>query len=364
MDPAPPVDAFRRQVDEQISRALAAMREDSLASGAGAMAMVDELARVLGAGGKRIRPTFCYWGFRAGGGVPGPEIARVAAAIELLHTFALIHDDVIDRSRMRRGVPTAYRALAEAHAGDEAQTASVEHFGRSAAILTGDLAQALADRLLVDSGFPPHLILVAFARFNRMRIEAVTGEFLDLLAVNRPGATEPASSDEDAVRRVAALKSGSYTVVGPLLVGAALAEAPAEVESVLERYGSSLGEAFQLRDDLLGTFGDPRRTGKDRDTDIREGKRTVLVVKAWRRSAADGQRLLGERLGRDDLSADEVEDVRVVIRNSGAVAETVALIDELASTAKRGLESSRALLPQEVVEALTRLADLVAVRDA
>jgi hypothetical protein len=154
-----------------------------------------------------------------------------------------------------------------------------------------------------------------------MRTEAVSGQYLDLLSSQRhPG-------DEPGARRVARLKSGSYTVEGPLLVGAALAGASPAVEGVLRRYGGPLGEAFQLRDDVLGTFGDPSVTGKDGDTDVLQGKRTVLVAKAWQLGSAEVRRLIAERLGREDLTPAEVEEVRSAIRSSGALAETIALIE-------------------------------------
>jgi geranylgeranyl diphosphate synthase type I len=184
----------------------------------------------------------------------------------------------------------------------------------------------------------------------------VSGELLDLLRARQ------ADIDEAGARRVAVLKSGSYTVVGPLLMGASLAGGGEEVAGVLERYGRPLGEAFQLRDDVLGTFGDPAVTGKDRDTDIREGKRTTLVAKAWGMGTAESRRLLAERLGRPGLTSDEVQWVRDLIRSSGALSETIELIDRLSAQAKAALRS--APLPEEVLRALRSLADLVALRDA
>ena len=173
-----------------------------------------------------------------------------------------------------------------------------------------------------------------------MRTQAVAGEFLDLLLARRGHA------DETEARRVASLKSASYTVVGPLLVGASLAGAEPGIVGALEGYGWALGEAFQLRDDVLGTFGDPAVTGKDRDTDIREGKQTALVAKARRLAGEDPAGAVFERLGRADLMADEIEGIRLAIRESGAVAETVAPI------------------APEVASALRSLADLVALRNA
>ena len=342
-------DSFRVRVEAELRRFLEQTRRELGARAPHAVMLSDELARVVEAGGKRLRPLFCYWGYRAGGGADGPEIARAAAAIEFLHTFAVIHDDVIDRSDLRRGEPTTHRVFTDRLAGSE-------RLGSSVAVLAGDLAQALADRLLAESGFAAERILAAFEPFNRMRAEAVAGELLDLLASGDPGAGEALA------RKVAALKSGSYTVVGPLQVGAALASADPAVMDALTRYGRPLGEAFQLRDDVLSTFGDPLLTGKARDTDIREGKPTALVAKAWRVGSLQVRDLLASRLGSPDLSPEEVEEVRAAIRSTGALMETVELIGELAARAKGELD--RAPVGTEEAAALRDLADLVALRDA
>jgi geranylgeranyl diphosphate synthase, type I len=345
---APPL-AYRTRVEEELERFLRFQQERMASRAAEALAILDELATVLRAGGKRLRPLFAYWGHRAGGGADSPAVARAGAAMELLHTCAVIHDDLMDRSSLRRGEPTTFRRLAGSGRGGE-------RLGRSAAILAGDLALTLADQLLASSAFPPDRVVLAFEHFNVMRTEAVSGQYLDLLSSQRhPG-------DEPGARRVARLKSGSYTVEGPLLVGAALAGASPAVEGVLRRYGGPLGEAFQLRDDVLGTFGDPSVTGKDGDTDVLQGKRTVLVAKAWQLGSAEVRRLIAERLGREDLTPAEVEEVRSAIRSSGALAETIALIDSLAAEAKASLRHPA--IDADVAGALGDLADVVALRDA
>ncbi len=340
--------SFRARVEAELSAFLAERRALFASTAPGAIALVDELARVIEAGGKRIRPQFCLWGHRAGGGRDVDALARAGAAVELLHTAAVIHDDIVDRSPLRRGQPTTHRRFAEG-------SADADRFGVAAAILAGDLAQAMADELLSGVAFDPRLVLAAFEPFDRMRLDAVGGEFLDLLASRGSGGTE-----EDA-RRTGALKSGSYTVVGPLAIGAALADAPGALRGALDRYGRPLGEAFQVRDDVLGTFGDPTLTGKDRDSDIREGKRSVLVAKALR-LASRRQRAVMARLGSPGLSTDGVEEIREVLRCCGALAETIALIAALAVEAKSALVG--APIDREAGAALGALADLVALRDA
>jgi geranylgeranyl diphosphate synthase type I len=236
------------------------------------------------AGGKRLRPTFAYWGWRglAGPDAPVTPLLPALAALEVLHAFALIHDDVMDESETRRGRPTAHRTLAARHAaaghrGDSAR------FGRSAAVLAGDLCLIWADRLLAAATLPPAVLLAARRRYDEMRVEAVAGQYLDVL-----GEADPGGWSVTRAMRVARYKTASYTVLRPLQFGAALAGAApdrqAAADAVYERYGVAVGEAFQLRDDLLGVYGDPALTGKPVADDLRSGKPTTLLMIARQRA--------------------------------------------------------------------------------
>jgi geranylgeranyl diphosphate synthase type I len=236
------LDAVRDHVERVLDRFLLESHEELAALHPEAAALVDELSRLIAAGGKRLRPAFCYWGYRAAGGEDEESIVRAAAALELLHTFALIHDDLMDEGEERRGVPSAHERFAGLHR-ERGRPGDPERFGRSAALLAGDLGAVLADRLLVDSGFGPDRLMTALVEYDRMRVAMAAGQFLD---VGGAGAV-----DESLARRVAALKTGAYTVAGPLAIGAALAGARAEVLSALAAYGVPLGEAFQVRDDVL-----------------------------------------------------------------------------------------------------------------
>jgi len=233
----PVVEAVRSRVDAALAGELRARRGELEALDPSAGVLVEELERLLGAGGKRLRPALCYLGYRASGGAEGEPIVRAAAALELLHTFALVHDDVMDEATERRGVETTHVRFARAFPGASAGR------GRSAAVLVGDLAAVLAEAMFRASGFPPERLEEAFARFDRMRLEMAAGQYLDLLGAAR--------RDLAAAEHVAELKTGSYTVEGPLLIGAALAGAPQELEARLAAYGRPAGEAFQLRDDVL-----------------------------------------------------------------------------------------------------------------
>lgn len=341
------MEALRERVDAALRRFLERQRDVLARKDPAAVEPLDELVRVIGAGGKRLRPCFCYWGYRAAGVKDGPPIVEAAASLELLHTFAVIHDDVMDRSPLRRGQPSTHRTLARGRD---------EHFGISAAILVGDLALTLADELFCESGFPPAALLDGFRWYNRMRAEVVAGQYLDLLAAAGRETDDPTSL------RIAALKSGGYTVEKPLLIGGALAGAPVALLGALGRYGAPLGQAFQLRDDVLGAFGEPAVTGKDAEGDLREGKRTFLVSRARALATTEDRGFLDEHLGRADLSADDAERIRAILRSSGALAATLALIDELRARAVRALED--ASLPGPVAAVLAELADLVVVRES
>jgi geranylgeranyl diphosphate synthase type I len=232
--------ALPGRVDAVLFAFLGEVRNELSTIEAGSVVLVDEVERLIRAGGKRLRPAFCYWGFRAAGGdddggVQEP-IVRAAAALELLHTMALIHDDLMDEAEERRGVPSSVPALERA-----AGPATPEGYGRSAAILAGDLAAVLADRLLLESGFPPRRLAVALDRYHAMRLRMAAGQYLDVAGL---------TDDPEAARRAARLKGGAYTVDGPLQVGAALAGASDEIAERLDAYGEPLGIAFQLLDDL------------------------------------------------------------------------------------------------------------------
>ena len=340
----------RARLKSLVERALAdflALRADELPAGEDAT-LIEEVARMVNAGGKRMRPEFCYWGFRAGGGTVQGPILRVAAALELLHTFAIVHDDVMDASLLRRGQPTVHRRIGSDHPG----VPGADRFGESSAVLVGDLAAVLADELFATSGFEPEALARGAAWYAAMRREVIRGQFLDLLAAFRGGA-----SSQDA-RRIASLKSGGYTVEKPLLIGAALAGGDPELLSRLSAYGRPLGEAFQLRDDVLGTFGEPGETGKDADGDLLEGKQTMLVAIARERADGSERHFLDTSLGRRDLGPADVERLRTLLIDTGALDTTNALIAELTDNA---LAIARTF-PEDVASALADLAHDAAVR--
>lgn len=250
--------------------------------------IADRLIDLVRRGGKRLRPAFLWWGWRTGGGRPGDgdaeAVLRAAAALELVQACALVHDDLMDGSPLRRGAPAAHVALAGLHraAGLDGDPAA---FGASAALLAGDLALVWADDLWDEASPSPQARRRTRPVWRAMRTEMAAGQYLDLHG-QASGAPSPSSA-----LRVARLKSGLYTVERPLHLGAALADAGPRTTAALRRAGRCAGVAFQLRDDLLGVFGDPDRTGKPAGEDLRRGKPTYLMAVALR--LARGTRAAG-----------------------------------------------------------------------
>jgi geranylgeranyl diphosphate synthase type I len=283
-------------------------------------------------GGKRLRPAFLYWGWRGAGGADCEEAVTAATALELLQACALIHDDVMDGSDTRRGMPAAHRRFATLHRGNE-WLGSSEGFGVGAAILLGDLCLSWADEMLMSCGLPPRSVMRGKPVYDVMRTELMAGQYLDLL--------EQAMGGGSAARamRVVRFKSAKYTIERPLHLGAALADAPTDLVVTYSGYGLPLGEAFQLRDDVLGVFGDPEQTGKPAGDDLREGKRTVLVATAVEAASPAQAAVLRRRLGDPALDADGVSALREIIVDTGALAHVEALIEALTDQAFRALES-------------------------
>jgi geranylgeranyl diphosphate synthase type I len=285
---------------------------------------LDALAALL-AGGKRLRPAFCYWGWRGTGAADCPELLAAAAALELLHAAALVHDDVMDGSDTRRGQPALHRRFAAYHA-ERDWRGSAAAFGTGAAILLGDLLLCWTDELFTASGLAPDALARGRPVLDLMRGEVMAGQYLDLMA--------QASGDGSVASalRVVEYKTARYTIERPLHLGAALAgpgstgASASAITAAYTGYGRPLGVAFQLRDDILGIFGDPARTGKPATDDLRAGKRTVLLA-ITRSRATPGQATILERcLGDPELDEAAAAEVRAVITSTGALAECERLI--------------------------------------
>ena len=309
---------------------------------------IGALRDLVAAGGKRLRPAFCHWAFVGAGGDPDdPVVVDAGASLELLHTFALVHDDVMDGSDQRRGRPAVHRAFVDDHRA-RGWHADPRRTGEGAAVLVGDFAFVYADQLLGPVSAPARAI------YDELRLELCVGQYLDLVST--------ASGDRDARRatRIECYKSGKYTVERPLHLGATLVRDDPDLRDALSRIGLPLGEAFQLRDDLLGVFGDESVTGKPVGEDLREGKLTPLVAAAAARVTGDDARLL-ERIGAPGLAPDEITAIQDLLVRCGARAEVEETIGRRADEAVAAVAA--APLTPDARDALTDLARFAAWRD-
>ena len=347
----------RDDLRQRVGKALAAFlseqapRLDAISESLGPLQ--DAVADFLLSGGKRLRPGFCYWGYRGAGGADDDAIVTAASCLELLQACALIHDDVMDGSDTRRGQPAVHRRFATVHRSN-GWTGDPEAFGMSAAVLLGDLCLIWADELLNRSGMPAEALLRAELVYDEMRVELMAGQYLDLLEQAVGGGTV------ESALRVARYKSAKYTIEKPLHMGAALAGAGQEVLTGYSGYGLPLGEAFQLRDDVLGVFGDPATTGKPAGDDLREGKRTALVAMALSAATPAQEAVVRRHLGDPHLTDTGVADLRQVICETGALERVESLIAELMDDALTALraapveDEARSVLAELAVAATAR----------
>lgn len=311
----------------------------------------EEVGGIALSGGKRLRPAFVYWGHRATGADHDDAVLVPAAAVELLHTFALIHDDVMDRSPERHGRPAVHTALAHVHTA-ESLVGDPDWFGVGGAILAGDLAFVWADELFDSAVMPSSVTDRARRVFTDLRIEVMAGQYLDLRLAGLPKA-----QDTDALR-VALLKSGRYTVTRPLQLGAAVGGGDEALDAALCAFGDAIGVAFQLRDDILGLFGDPDRTGKGVLEDLREGKQTLLIVRAKALTDAAGRALLDRVIGDPQLDEADADRARQIIVDSGALDAVEQILARRLDSARRAL----APVPAPAGDALSELADYALYR--
>lgn len=304
------------------------------------------------AGGKYVRSTFTYLGWLAGGAGDSDAALRAAASMEMLHTFALLQDDVMDRSVVRRGRPVAHARLADWYRA-QGEAGDAGRFGESAAVLLGDLCLVWAEQLLRESGLGTAALSRAWPYYDSLRAELAVGQLTDLAfdARHRP----PLAAVLEMSRR----KSGNYTVRRPLELGAALAGCDESVLRVLGKYGGLVGEAFQMRDDVLGVFGRPDVTGKPNADDLRERKATSLVVLADEMASPAQREQLDILRERDVLTEAEVARWRGLIEETGAAARIEQMIGQRVAVAWASLDSAAAAsapLDPFVVSALRDLA--------
>ena len=406
------IDGFRDRLDREIAAFLADKRSSvGGTGGAGegpggsprqaALAdpgdLVDGVARLMAQGGKRLRPALVYYTYRACGGRSESQVMPLALATEFLHTYLLIHDDIMDHAEVRRGQPAAHVRFRDLHRAGGLR-GDADDFGRSVAILLGDLAHTYAVELFTGVTVRPDPAAAAgpsaqpappapFAPstsapsgphwlelnrcFSQMCEEVIGGQYLEFLLAHH-GHPEPASSGpagahlgspaanpandaateptpaqavrESELLRVLRLKSGRYTAERPIQLGALLAGAPTRLREELSRYGTAVGEAFQLQDDLLGLFGDPATVGKPVGDDLREGKFTLLIHHALVKGGPADRQLVAGALGDPHLTAAEVARVQAALERTGARRAVTAMIAERLGEARRALATLAPLL--------------------
>ncbi|WP_371749947.1 polyprenyl synthetase family protein [Streptomyces sp. NBC_01283] len=341
-------DAFKARVDETLRRFVAEEADQFVAIDPLLGPVAGQLEAAV-ADGKRLRAAFCYWGWRAVGQPDNDALVRAAASMELVHAAAVVHDDLIDDSPLRHGRPTAHRALR----GAVRRRPRADAAARSLAMLVGDLLMALAGDLFTTSGLPAAYLARARPVWSVMARELIAGECMEIL---RTGA----GPDITASLKVIRYKTAKYTVEQPLLIGGALAGAGPRLREGYEAYGLPLGEAFQLRDDLLGLFGNPDLTGKANADDVRGHRPTALLAETWRVAGDDERERLRALLGKRDLGAEGLQEVRQVMDSLGAPARIEAMIN---TRVEEALDALHALdVPTHATTALTVLARSAALR--
>jgi geranylgeranyl diphosphate synthase type I len=377
----PPADlldrhALRERVEIELAAFLDRKVTDLAAIDPDLMAVGEAICDLVLAGGKRLRPAFAYWGWRGAldavsyAGSAGPvadadrdddTVLRAAASLELVQAGALIHDDVMDRASTRRGQPALHVRFADLHAY-HGWAGSAAGFGQGAAIIAGDIALTWAQEMIRTAGLDDAALGRVAPAYDAMRLEVMAGQYLDLR-----GQVDSGRPDEEALAaawRTARYKAASYTVQRPLHIGALVGgpHAPGgPLLSTYTEYGFALGEAFQLRDDVLGVFGDPEQTGKPAGDDLREGKQTLLVILARKRASANARDLFQRLIGRADLSGLDIDQLRMVIEGSGALAEVEVLIAQRVEAATTAL--AQGPVGGEPREVLEQLASTLTARD-
>lgn len=354
-----PLSAVPKAVNERLTRYFADSSKEFEAIGPEFAQAMNYLEDFVLLGGKRVRPMFAWAGVRAGleggGGslsvpfsdaTPDPSALLTAvSALEFIQACALVHDDIIDKSDTRRGYPTTHRRF-EAEHREKGWLGSAEHYGVSQAILTGDLALAWADDMLLDSGLAEAALRNVRVPWRAMRSEVIAGQILDVTLENN------GSENVDDSLKVIEYKTASYTVARPLHIGAALVGADPHIVELLRQVGQDVGEVFQLRDDQLGVFGDPAVTGKPSGDDLRTGKRTALINLALQKGTDAQVKKLHAGLGTVHEESD-IDELREVIISTGAAE---AIEDHITARSQKAIDAlSNSPLGEDITAELVAL---------
>lgn len=323
-------EGFRADLDADLQRLLEAKHREMEEMAPEAVRLVDALSELVLSGGKRLRPALVHFGYRACGGANLEAVRPLERATELLHTYLLVHDDIMDNADVRRGAPTAHVRFRTEHR-QNGHRGDAEHYGASLATLAGNLAHAQAHEQFTKACEAAPKKERLRETFSTMESEVIAGQLLEMSVAERQEA------GPETLERVLQLKSGRYSVMRPLELGALFADAPDAQLDALSEYGRAAGGAFQLQDDLLGMFGDPDATGKPVGDDLREGKFTYLVYHALQHSDTEDRVRVRESLGDDSLTDKEVQQVCDIMRRSGALDRVCDMIDKRLAQARSAL---------------------------
>jgi geranylgeranyl diphosphate synthase, type I len=345
---------FKRKVDSEIEvyfeRVIAeARKKDAVTTEA-----LKYVKKMILAGGKRLRPAFMYYGYLAAGGKDLPKIIKASISIELVHTFLLIHDDIIDRDFKRHGMDTVnlkYSKLAKTYFPKKDPL----HFGNSIAIVVGDMVGAMGNQVIYESTFDPKLVVRALHKLQDIVSMTVIGETKDIY-IEYTG-----KADEEEILKMYEYKTAKYTIEGPLHLGAILAGATDSILESFSEYAVPLGIAFQIQDDILGVFGDEEKLGKPVGSDIESGKQTLLVAKAMEKINRKQKNILESTLGKKNLTRNEIEDFRKVIRDTGSLDYAKNMSFDLINKGKKAIENEK--MNKEAKDFLLGIAEYMVNRE-
>jgi len=345
------VEEYRPKIDEKLYAFLE--RKVAEAPDRFNRRVAEDILRFARAGGKRLRPLLFILGYMGTGREPYEGVVEASISIELVHDYLLIHDDFMDGDTLRRGQDTVWYSLYKWLKG---MGVDDQHAAHALAVCAGDLAETYGTEAILEANIPPDKKLALVDLLHRIIEQTGYGQVLDVSLEMLP------LSDvrEEDVLKVHEYKTSRYTVEGPLHLGATLADGGTLLD-VYTKYAIPAGIAFQLRDDIIGVFGDEKVTGKPAGSDIREGKRTLLVVKAYERGTEEQRKRIEEILGKKDLTREELEEIREIIRETGSLEYSQELMERLVGEAKAVIESSDVVEPTRTI--LLQLADYMVHRE-
>lgn len=318
--------------------------------------LIDYLREYTMRGGKRVRPALVIAGYRAVGGKDVEKIVPASLPIEALHSYFLIHDDIMDEDEMRRGLPSLHKLYEKYHRENFSNDNS-ERFGENMGIVAGDISNSFAVSQLIESDFEPEVKIEALKKFEEIHRYTGYGQTLDVI-FNEKDADEVS---EDDVLTIHLLKTAQYTIAGPLELGAIFGRGTDEQKEMLRDCGIKAGKSFQIYDDILGLYGKEERTGKPADSDIKEGKKTLLVLKALENGNEEQRETILNALGNEDVEEEEVEKVREIVKETGSYDYSWNLAMKLAKRGKEVLDDD--VLDPEIVGFLKGLADYIITRE-